>query len=577
MHWVWPVQVLLLAGVLGPVLGLLAWHAARRRRQALAAWAGGGGEAWPAGVSPRWVALRAAALAGALVLILTALARPQYGMTEAESEIRGPVVVVVDGSASMRARDVSPSRLELARQWVHDLAAQLPGCRLGLIAFAGEAQVLCPPTEDQAVFGDLLTEIPGGLAGENGTELGPALDLGRRALTRAGGGVLVLVTDGEYHDRDPGTALRGRSGDVLGLVTVTVGRSVPVPVPGSAAGTVVSDPRTGRTALTAARPAALRELARSADGLAIEATSSGAATAAAVRFIQERLAPRAGAAVGPCRTERFQWPVGLALVLLVLRLATPTGLRARPRAAAWRLGGSLAAAFCLVATVRGAGVPGAAAAIAELRAASLRAPGHDRPRCLYNLALALHESGQRAEARAAYLEALALRGGTAEVRARCLNNLGALDMQDVQERAAEDAGAALAALARGEAAWREALRLDPRLEVARCNLQGVGALADLLRARAAVVATESAARSSTPVPAPPESDRDEPVAVRPQATLPVAATQAGLVGAVPAGQPARDADALERLCREAGSARDYLQIVSSRTRPAQGRPALLPW
>ena len=49
MHWVWPIQVLLAAGVLVPALGLLGWRAARRRRQLLTAWLGARPEFWPAG------------------------------------------------------------------------------------------------------------------------------------------------------------------------------------------------------------------------------------------------------------------------------------------------------------------------------------------------------------------------------------------------------------------------------------------------------------------------------------------------------------------------------------------------
>jgi Ca-activated chloride channel family protein len=359
MHWVWPIQVLLLAAVLVPALAWLGWHAARRRRQALAQWGGTATEAWTTAISLPRRFLREAALAAAWVLVLAALARPQYGTATSATELGGTVVLAIDASASMRAADVSPSRLALARQWALDLAAQLPGCRLGLIVFAGEAQVLCPPTEDHAIFRDLLGGLEGASAGREGSELGPTLGLGRELLGRVGGGVLVVVTDGEYHDPDPGAALEGRPRGALDLVTVTVGGSVPVPVLGPTPGGVVVDPRHGGTALTAARPGAMGELARAAGGLAIAASSPGTGSATAVRFIETRLAARAAPTTSVQRGERYQWPLGLALLLLILRLATREGTGRAP-AAARNLGAALSLVLILCLRASGAGDAGVA-------------------------------------------------------------------------------------------------------------------------------------------------------------------------------------------------------------------------
>jgi Ca-activated chloride channel family protein len=576
MHWVWPIQVLLAAGVLVPALGLLGWRAARRRRQLLTAWLGARPEFWPAALSPRRRLWRAAALAGAWGLVLVALARPQVGTVPGERDLGGVVVLAIDNSASMRAADVSPSRLGLATQWAQDLAAQLPCCRLGLLTFAEEAQVLCPPTEDHAILRELLAAVPAARPAREGSALRPALDLGRRVLDRAGGGVLVVLTDGEYHDLDPGAALRDGQHGVVELVTVTVGGSTPLPVPGRSAGGVVTDPRDGRTALTAARPAAMRELARSSGGLAIAAPSADAAMASAVRFIEERLARGAAPTATVRRAERFQWPLGLALLLLILRLATPAGAPTRPRSATVRSpGAKLALLLVLCLAAHGEDDPGAAR-LATWRAASLQAPGHDRPRCLYNLALALHQSGQTAAARGAYAEALALPGGALEVRARCLNNLGALAIEEARNHSAHDGTAALEALGRAQAALREALRLDPRLAVARRNLQEAEALADLVQARLATAGSPSAARSPAAESPAAATGAAPPAPGSPSLALPVAGPQEALRERLRPDPPGPDGVALERLCREAGSALEFLQILT-RSRAAEGRPATLPW
>ena len=579
MHWVWPNQVLLTAAVLGPLLGVLGWQAARRRRQALAQWLGVGAESWLRAALPTRRG-RALALLGTWALVLVALARPQGGTVRVESDLGGAVVLALDGSASMRATDASPSRLALATQWAAALAAQLPGCRLGLIVFAGEAQVLCPPTEDHAIFRDLLADVPAATPAREGSELGPALELGGRVLERAGGGVLVVATDGEYHDRDPGAGLNQRRRGGFDLLTLTVGGSIPVPVPGRAPGEVVTDPRDGRTALTAARPEAMRALARSAGGLALEAASSEAGMAEAVRFIEARLAARTAPAVTVQREERFQWPLGLALLLLILRLALPEGSRSRSASGTVRsLGARLAVLWVVCLAARAVADPGAAAdpaRLAGLRAASLQAPGHDLPRCLYNLALALHESGQVDEAQRTYLRALALPGGAQDVRARCLNNLGALAIGEAQERGAHQPSVALAALARAQAALREALRLEPRLEVASRNLLEALGLAEIMQARLAALRPDSADRASVAGALPPPPPAAEQAPLPPPVALPAAGALSTARDAARQGVPVQDGGALERLCQEAGSAREFRQILTRGRTPERPNPTL-PW
>ena len=560
MHWVWPLPVLVIATVLGAALGVLGWRSARRRRQALAPWAVPARSGW-----------RPAALAGTWLLLWVALARPQWGTERPAGPLGGNVVVAIDRSASMRATDAQPSRLAVATQWVQDLAAQLPGCRLGLLVFAGEAQALCPTTTDHAIFRDLLTAVPRVFSGQEGSELRPALELGRQVLERAGGGVLVVVTDGEYHDRDPATGLHGERQGMVDLLTVTVGGSTPVPVPGATLGTVVTDPRHGGSALTAAQPEAMRALARASAGLAIDAGSSTAELAAAMRFVEARLASRALPALAVRRAERFRWPLGLALLLLILRLAVPA--RGRPTVlppAVQRLGAALVLLLVPGHRVCSEDDGGAAARIAALREVSLQAPGPDRPRCLYNLALALQESGQAEAARRTYAGAMALPGGTAEVRASCLNNLAVLDL--AAAGADGDAEAALARLGRAQAGLREALRLDPRLEVARRNLREAEAVAEGARARLAVRGPKPSARAGNAAALPPPKSVAGQVPAPPAAALPAV----GGGSALRPGAPLPDGVALERLCRDAGSASEFQQLLR-RGRAPVPRTATLPW
>ena len=94
-------------------------------------------------------ALYAARFSSAWHALVVSLAQPRYGYTWEESKRQGrDVIVAIDCSRSMLATDVSPSRLARAKLATQDLIEQLPGDRVGLIAFAGTAFLQAPLTID---------------------------------------------------------------------------------------------------------------------------------------------------------------------------------------------------------------------------------------------------------------------------------------------------------------------------------------------------------------------------------------------------------------------------------------------
>ena len=98
-----------------------------------------------AGVSPARVKIRAALLCLAVVFLIVALARPQWGFRWEEVKMRGlDIVVAIDTSRSMLAEDIAPNRLARAKLAALDLVQQAKTDRLGLVAFAGSAFLQCP-------------------------------------------------------------------------------------------------------------------------------------------------------------------------------------------------------------------------------------------------------------------------------------------------------------------------------------------------------------------------------------------------------------------------------------------------
>lgn len=120
----------------------------------------------------------------ALAALLVALARPEVHRTVTNE--RATVILVVDTSRSMQSEDVKPTRLGAAQAAVHLFLARVPKrLRVGLVVFAGEAQVATPPTTDHALVGQAVDDI-GNFVIYGGTAIGDALQtavqLGKRAL-----------------------------------------------------------------------------------------------------------------------------------------------------------------------------------------------------------------------------------------------------------------------------------------------------------------------------------------------------------------------------------------------------------
>ena len=124
----------------------------------------------------------------ALGVLTLALARPNVERLVAQE--RATVILVVDDSRSMQAKDVEPTRLAAAQQAVLTFLDHAPeGLRVGLVVFSGEAHVAAPPTRDHDLVRQSLAEL-GQFRGFGGTAIGDALaaavTLGQRATGEGG-------------------------------------------------------------------------------------------------------------------------------------------------------------------------------------------------------------------------------------------------------------------------------------------------------------------------------------------------------------------------------------------------------
>src|SRR5438270_5371263 len=147
-------QMLWLLLVIPPALAAFLWWAWRQRQalmtQFIQARLLSG---LTVGISARRLQTRLAILMLAVICLIVALARPQWGFDWEEARQRGlDIVVAIDTSKSMLAEDIAPNRLARAKLAALDLMQQAKSDRLGLVAFAGSAFLQCPLTIDDPAF-----------------------------------------------------------------------------------------------------------------------------------------------------------------------------------------------------------------------------------------------------------------------------------------------------------------------------------------------------------------------------------------------------------------------------------------
>lgn len=251
---------------------------------------------------------------------------PRWGVISVEDRTPSAnLVLALDVSKSMLARDADPSRLERERTLARRLLRELPADRVGLVAFAGRAYTLSPMTVDHGALELYLGALDPGIVSYGGSSLGSALrratDLAQAPETRPG--VVVLITDGEALDERSDVLAAVQRAAQQGVVvhTVGIGTSEGAPVPDL-------DPKTGamtgykrgpdgQIVISHLDTDLLRQVAERTGGRYFQLNRAGAGD----RLVSLLKGLDREEGVTNRRVERrtrYEWFAALALVLLVL-------------------------------------------------------------------------------------------------------------------------------------------------------------------------------------------------------------------------------------------------------------------
>lgn len=172
---------------------------------------------------------------GAVSLLVVALARPQSSESGSNATTEGiDIVLALDVSGSMLARDFRPDRITAARDVASKFIADRPNDRIGLVIFAGESLTQSPLTTDKATLLSLLGQVRSGMI-EDGTAIGNGLAtaVNRLRESDARSKVVILLTDGVNNSGQiaPLTASQIAASYGIRVYTVGVGTRGTAPYP----------------------------------------------------------------------------------------------------------------------------------------------------------------------------------------------------------------------------------------------------------------------------------------------------------------------------------------------------------
>ncbi|MDA0667083.1 MAG: VWA domain-containing protein [Planctomycetota bacterium] len=255
--------------------------------------------------------------------------QPKWGVEEDAVRQQGiDLLICLDVSNSMLARDVTPNRLERAKLEVLDLLDGMETDRVGLILVAGEAQRAAPLTNDFETYRNLLELASPESVFQGGTQLASALEKARGLLKAAPSQqkFVLLISDGEDRSEEAAKQAElcreeGIQVFTLGVGTVTGSKITLTDEEGAEFYLTDTD---GNEVLSRFDPTTLQQISASTDGVALTVTPN---VGVLRQCYQEVLLPRATQAVDSNsnsklqRAHRFQIFLGVAILAALVSLA----------------------------------------------------------------------------------------------------------------------------------------------------------------------------------------------------------------------------------------------------------------
>ncbi|MCR5276745.1 MAG: VWA domain-containing protein [Bacteroidales bacterium] len=256
----------------------------------------------------------------AFFFFVIGLARPQIGAKLSERKTKGAeIMICLDVSNSMLARDYSPDRLERAKLAISRIVDRLQDDRIGLILFAGSSFVQLPITTDYVSAKMFLGSISTESVPVQGTAIGDAILTAARGFSAQSekSRAIIVITDGENHEDDAVAAARQAAELGIRVYTVGVGslRGEPIPKDGD----LMKDAE-GNIVVTRLDEETLQQVAKAGGGAYIHAGNEEFGLNPIIEDLRKLEAEEFSSVVFEEYDEQYMYFFALALALFVIEM-----------------------------------------------------------------------------------------------------------------------------------------------------------------------------------------------------------------------------------------------------------------
>src|SRR5882672_4285372 len=273
-----------------------------------------------------------------LALAIVSLAQPRWGYTFEDVKRKGlDLLIAVDTSRSMLSNDVQPNRLDRVKLAIQDLIGQLQGDRVGLIAFAGRAFLQAPLTIDYDAVIEAVNDLDTKTIPEGGTNISSAITLATQSFGKSamGNRALIIFTDGEELSGDAAKTAKAAADAGVRIFTIVVGtpQGSLIPVTSDNGETSFVKDSAGQVVKSKLDDKRLREVAEATGGFYLH-LENGPPTMQQVQSegLAKMQAAEMDVRLSRRPIERYEWPLGGALIALALSILIPERKRVRERA-----------------------------------------------------------------------------------------------------------------------------------------------------------------------------------------------------------------------------------------------------
>ncbi|MGV8880149.1 MAG: vWA domain-containing protein [Sphingobacteriaceae bacterium] len=259
----------------------------------------------------------------AFASLILGLANPQIGTKTEEVSRKGvDLMILLDVSNSMLAKDLAPNRLENAKRAISQLIDNLRNDRIGIVVFAGQAYVQLPVTTDYAAAKLFLNTINTDMVPTQGTAIGSAIDLGMQSFDFKNGmsKAMIIMTDGENHEDDAIAAAQNAHEKGVNIHVIGVGSAggAPVPLIRNGKETGFHADNEGHTVVSKLDEKMCRQIAAAGKGVYVRATNAGTSLTSVMGQIAKMEQKEYSNKSFKDFEDRFQFFIAFALLILII-------------------------------------------------------------------------------------------------------------------------------------------------------------------------------------------------------------------------------------------------------------------